>query len=610
MLKKFIIKADDYGRNGASIEPWRRFFDSVLNRNLAVSVGVVSLELNKNRAVPLYLSALHYEYRFEVWNHSHTHSDFRKLNKNSIVDEVFNSQSIIENLIGVRPSIFGAPFNYIDSKSASVISDTEEFLGYYAFDEFVDKATNIEKKFFCAAEIGTDVHRPVRYEVYKDSIVRRDYPDFLVLQVHPYFWSKSCINDFNMVLDDLLKHGYSSVTARQYVDYHRSKFLPSKEISNMESSSKGVCLDILLAESNVHHNQYNAGVTELSNSFCALGFHTVPVLNGVRKFLDVYGYNNSSVALAMLPASSVVALEKIDTNKATQDACDKLDFNIKYVEDDFLNFFPQENSYSAILIGENLQNVDLVEVFPRVRHNLAYGGSALVSVRNRIYLVSLIFDAIKLKKFDDAKRYIEYFFVNEYCSIGYKFIDFLLMYNSSEVARISISNGIKLSIRDVYSPDSSPLFMGRSRFTRHLLIKTKAAERHMQALTKNQGVNNEAYTSISDFIDKCILFNKIFNILNSGYISFDQLYEIYEKEFGDYGLQQIDKSKFFILFIFFLFLKSGDMAFKYLNNDPSSLMLRMYCSLVNEAFDVTVTLLDDLSDAFSRANETEWSYWV
>ena len=91
--KQFIIKADDYGRRGANLDPWRRFIDCALNEYLTLSVGVVGFEFTLNKAVPLYLRAIVEEYGIEVWNHSYKHPNFTTLNQAQIENIYFRKFS-------------------------------------------------------------------------------------------------------------------------------------------------------------------------------------------------------------------------------------------------------------------------------------------------------------------------------------------------------------------------------------------------------------------------------------------------------------------------------------------------------------------------------------
>lgn len=621
--RMFIIKADDYGRNGASIEPWRRFIDSVLDLQLNASIGVVGVELGKNLAVSRYLRAMHEEYDMEVWNHSHTHSDYTKNSDDIIVKDLHLSQAKINDLIGCTPEIFGAPFNYIDQRSADAVINTNIFSGYYAFDSYVLPGNNIDLKYFCPAEVGTNVHRPVRFDVYKDAMLRRGYPDFIVIQVHPYYWSKGCIGDFRKILRDLKSNGYTSCCANDRLDYiEATKSLNDtgsvfglslgRNMAFEDSITKSRNLASCRDDSKYYFRVLEVGSAEIYNFLRSIGFHCTPMVSGVRKILDVgAGIGNWSIAAALLPHAEVISLDREDTHLQLLANNISEGSNISVVYDDFLRWDGQSGAYSAIICNNTLSYISPRVALSKAADLLCFGGSFLVGIQNRLYPINDAISAVKRFDYEGAIVYLERLINNEAAASGLLIRPFIRYFNSSELAQLSLESGLKLMLRGLSSPGEYGYIQQKPTFSTYLILKTKAASVYIKDIAESR--SDIKVTTFVEFESqmRCILDDlEDFSLLTP---SVDGLVE-FISNILTIGTEEIVSSPSLLFFLRCLLLKfKVDVKFNCIDStgdDLFDLVICFYAALVINDVDAINSSREDLENFLLSISDSKIAFWL
>ena len=635
--KQFIIKADDYGRGGANLDPWRRFIDCALDEYLTLSIGVVACEFTQNKAVPLYLRSIIEEYGIEVWNHSNTHPNFTKLNKEQIVKEITESQKIIESELGVRPKIFGPPFNKIDQASAQHVFDTNEFTGYYAFDGIAARGRNIELKYFSGVEIGTDIFRPMRLDVFEAEMIRREWPDFIVLQVHPFYWTKNCLKVLNNVVNELKDRSYICINAGDRLDYWQRK------VSNIVECSLGrsfadnliheeLTIDFLESDSRGGNDRYRSdspyyfralkgGTAEISTYLRALGFGKLPLALGKLRILDVgAGIGNWSAAAALLPNAKVTALDREDLHLGLIEKHIRAE-NIEIVIAELEKFSWEPKSYSAIICNNTISYLNIVKAFEVFNQALVNGGSLFLGLSNRLYPLRDAIRAVERGDFEGAQSFLERLIDNEGAYVGIKTNSFVRYWNEDELTRLGILSGLKLQRKNLDLPIPFGTLGGENCASGYQYFKTSAVSILKEGLVEKgewARLIGEYSPSISLDINEILM--KLRNQMNSK-ISLDAplldtWLEPYLELLMASGLSRTGKSKNYDKSLeLFLSCRAINLGIE-LNIKHQSgsslfeLIPRFYETVVMKDKKASILIISEINASIANAKPTDISYWM
>lgn len=490
--KQFIIKADDYGRGGANLDPWRRFIDCALDEYLTLSIGVVGSEFTQNKAVPLYLRSIVEEYGIEVWNHSNKHPNFITLNQAQIENEILESQKIISNELGTIPTIFGPPFNKIDVASANHVIDLDVFKGFYAFDKLVAPGKNIELKYFSGVEIGTDTFRPMRLDVFESEMVRREWPDFLVLQLHPYYWSINCLDVFKKILRILKDESYICINAEDRINYWTKKVLNDEQFEAGKTLADNILHEEsvitvleqdsqadrpkLREDSSYYIRVLKRGTSEIFQFYKNLGIQNAPKVDGRLKILDVgAGIGNWTAAAALLEDSYVVSIDREDTHlglMAKNVSEEKIKIEISTLE----RMNEGNGIFSAIICNNTLSYLNIFDAMETFWRKLEFSGMLFLGLQNRLYPLRDAIQSAKKGNYDSSIQFLRRLIDNEGARAGLIEPPFIQYWNSSELQEVGISCGLKLQRRSLLVPGSFAQLLNHELFGGYFFTKTRAAE--------------------------------------------------------------------------------------------------------------------------------------
>lgn len=528
----FILKADDFGRNGVPLDQWRRFIDISLNYNNTVSIGVVTKELTLNSSAPKYLRAIHEEYGIEVWNHSHGHQNITRLSEKEIILDIEQSQKIIFEEIGVVPNIFGSPFNKIDRNSAEAINKLNCFDGYYGFDNYMPAEKTIALKYLCSAELGTDKYAPLRYSEFEKNAVSREWPNFLILQIHPYYWNADSFLQFDKILKQLSLMNYNSITAIDRVEYWAKRLnkllpMPGRSMADNilhEESTLGTIYNTDKLphtkrwDSSYYTRQIDVGTEKIYIFLRKLGFHRIPRKNDLAKIIDIgAGVGNWSLAASLLPNTNVIAID-IDRERLSFIANNENHSdNISILISNFFEYQHQSNDLSAAICNNTINYMDTNKVFRALQNSLIYNGIFYLGLQNRLYPLKDSISSVGKKDLESAKAFLDRLILNEGCCSGINIKTSIRYYNGFELDKISISCGLKLMMRDISPPLSFGSLGGKKTFSSHLFQKTSAAEKLMSSEQPDPLLRT--YEEIAAFIDP--------NHLNSKYIESEDAARLY-----------------------------------------------------------------------------------
>lgn len=484
--KQVLIKADDYGRSGANSDPWRRFFDCVLDTGYAPSVGVVAESLGKpDKTTSLLLGTLSRGYGLEIWNHSLTHRDFTRLTSEQIALELSESQRIIEGELGVVPRVFGAPFNSIDLASAGAVFDSGHFNGYYFFDNFADPAINIERRHISSVEVGTQVFRPVRERNFDAEVLRRGWPEFLILQVHPYYWSNACLKGFARILTRLRERNYQCVTASNRIQYCRLKgsgidpvpgrsladnFVHEEQIRDLIELEMNAG-SVSGSDSSYYFRMLSMGTSEIQMFLRNIGFFQLPKFKDRTTILDVgSGIGNWSTAAALIPEARVISLDREDRHlRYLRDRADGSNIEVRIAA--FEEIAIESASVAGIICNNTISYVDLLQTLRKFSEVLVFSGLVFIGLQNRLYPLR---DAIlcgRKSEWSLAQSHMMRLVNNEGAKCGLVDKPFIRYWNSDELTAAGEGSGLRLQRRGLQPPGNYGTFAGQDVFSGHLFGK-------------------------------------------------------------------------------------------------------------------------------------------
>jgi len=635
--KQFIIKADDYGRGGANLDPWRRFIDCALDEYLALSIGVVASEFTQNKAVPLYLRSIVEEYGIEVWNHSNTHPNFTQLNKDQIDKEIFESQKIIENELGIRPKIFGPPFNKIDQASAQHVIDTNEFAGYYALDGLIDRGKNIELKYFSGVEIGTDAFRPMRFDVFETEMQRREWPDFVVLQLHPYYWTQNCLKVFRRIIEELKDRSYIGVSAADRLNYWQRKVLNIDKCILGASFGDNLIheeltINFLENESKKNEGKYRSdspyyfralkgGTAEITMYLRALGFQNLPLISERLRILDVgAGIGNWSAAAALLSKAKVTALDREDLHLgliAGHVDGDKINIVISALD----KFNLEPKSYSAIICNNTISYLNIVQAFNIFSQSLVTGGSLFLGLSNRLYPLRDAIRSVERGDWSSAKGFLERLIDNEGASAGVETNSFVRYWNEDELTRLGILSGLKLQRKNLDLPIPFGTLAGENCASGYQFFKTNAVGVLRDRLIETADWENQ----IGTFTPKISLDLSAFLIKLSGQINPNSLTKQSEDEtwltpgldfLSEFGFNFLGAGRNCIKSLsLYLACKAIDLGIELdiTNKSEPSLfdaIPKIYRAVVNKDEVFSAAIIKEIKSIIATSRTSDIAYWM
>jgi hypothetical protein len=626
--KQFIIKADDYGRRGANLDSWRRFIDCALNEYLTLSVGVVGFEFTQNKAVPLYLRSIVEEYGIEVWNHSNKHPNFTALNQAQIENEILESQKIISNELGATPTIFGPPFNKIDVASANHVINLDVFKGFYAFDGLIAPGKNIELKYFSGVEIGTDKFRPMRLDVFESQMVRRGWPDFLVLQLHPYYWSTHCLDVFKSVLRILKDNSYICLNAEQRINYWSKKVVNDNQIEIGRTLADNILYEEALLDRNEKEinlkrlrSEFDdqcehclivreASSSEILQFYISLGFQGAPRFDGHLTVLDT-GKNSGSwgATAKLLKNSKVISINLFnnkDQRRIEDDGFEKNNINTSTSVTDTL-----QSGYFSIILCDKISNLNIFSEFEFFWEKLAFSGMLLIGIENRLLPLRNSIELAKKGDYENSLLFLNKLVVNEGKKAGLVKESKNEYWNESELSEIAISCGLKLQRKNISLPGIREKLCGHDLYSGSFFIKTTAAEnikkKYRDGVLKINNINMQ-FIDIGNDVDRYVLDIKNILAHNDEAKSFESLIKdqlvannfLYKKRMDQVGLYLNCFSN----------LDISELPLK-LNEDNLHHKITLLYRAIKRADHATITAsISDIENYFLSINTDELSYWI
>lgn len=207
--RKIILKLDDViVKNGNS--NGLPTLNYIKDKKIKASFGLVA---SRNDASTLsvfddFLNAKNEdgERLIEIWNHGYDHinPEFDGTDYAYQKQHFNDADQILNNLLRIKMSTFGAPFNHTDETTNLVISENSNYkLVFFTYPAPDSNLGIINLKNRVNIENGTGNPEfdffVSNYNNYKDN-----YSDYMVLQGHPNVWNENHLNEFKKIIDFLI----------------------------------------------------------------------------------------------------------------------------------------------------------------------------------------------------------------------------------------------------------------------------------------------------------------------------------------------------------------------------------------------------------------------
>ncbi len=232
-----IIKADDFVFSpyvASGIAPgWEAFLTYIQNRELKACVGIVGGRIRFGHdAYFATLRAIHDSGIIEYFNHGWDHrlnfedergqlcSEFRNTSYEQQTTHLQATQKLVREKMNIVLRGFGAPGNAFDATTRRVINEAEE-IEYWLFgDRECDKI--VLGRY---AEIEDPVGIPNQEKFRATYTPGREY---LVYQIHPWFWTEEQLAEFSRCIDDLVSEQVTFILASEYCELCRARVASSR----------------------------------------------------------------------------------------------------------------------------------------------------------------------------------------------------------------------------------------------------------------------------------------------------------------------------------------------------------------------------------------------
>lgn len=201
-----ILKADDLGLGGAlGGRNFLRLMSIVFERGLCLSTGGVARDIPKMpSSVRNIISGFFSDSDFELWNHSFNHRDLTTLSADEQFKDIMMAQSILQAELGVRPRIFGAPYNRTNGDTISAVERSGDFVGIWMVEEQSTNLSTISVKNLMSPEYVLEATRQPNLDQFKLRWASRSTNRPTIIQFHPTAWNASGFAEFERCLDWLL----------------------------------------------------------------------------------------------------------------------------------------------------------------------------------------------------------------------------------------------------------------------------------------------------------------------------------------------------------------------------------------------------------------------
>ena len=223
MPQTVILKADDIKYDAEHIlsPRWQTFINYIVDQNINAGLGLIGNSLEEDH--PAYfnrIKALHNSPHFEIWHHGYDHvlrgtneqgetyHEFSNTPFEHQLNHLQKTQTLAKEKMGITFRTFGAPGNQIDATTTDALAQIPDlkvwFYGHTESTLFnLGRTMNLEYP----------THNP-DFQSFKENY-KSDFP-CLVLQGHPNSWDEQRFDQFDQIIQFLLKQNTTFVLPYDY----------------------------------------------------------------------------------------------------------------------------------------------------------------------------------------------------------------------------------------------------------------------------------------------------------------------------------------------------------------------------------------------------------
>jgi peptidoglycan/xylan/chitin deacetylase (PgdA/CDA1 family) len=223
-----ILKLDDAWPEDQSVHAgWVEVFDYLNEQGVTGTIGVVGGR--GDQPSPAYYTWLKAQAQngHELWNHGWCHCkdedgspEFRGNDYAYQYDHLIKNQAVIQENVGITMCAFGAPYNAVDSVTATALAAVPE-LKIWMYPASGIKTDKAILPRISAVNIEYPVHKP-DFEAFRTGYLAHQDEPVLVIQGHPRSWMvDGRLDEFKKIINFLRQRNTLFTTPTVYVDHLR-----------------------------------------------------------------------------------------------------------------------------------------------------------------------------------------------------------------------------------------------------------------------------------------------------------------------------------------------------------------------------------------------------
>ncbi len=415
-VQSVVLKADDLGMGfGIGMQNFRRLFDMIADRMLCISIGAIGDVRKLPRSDLTYLRSVFACESFELWNHSRRHLDMTTLAKPQQLADTMQAQAEIEDSLGRRPRLYGAPYNKLNSDLLAALEESNEFDGVWLAEPDASRLATIPRSHICTPEVVRDATRQPELVEFQRRWQSRKHLQPVVLQFHPTAWNEGGFNAFAKCLDWLIFQNARFLTFREAIQVKKAIDIPvgradpsisARAVAVIADVQAGKVLTSLPNEAygalsqEFFATRYQIGTQRSQRALAKSGIlrHLKHTDNGAldkndrARVLDIgFGVGNWMIASAALAPSATV--EGVDTHPncvaITKKLLEELSFDTRLT----IHAAPAERlpfadgRFHAAYCINSLNYMDVPAVLGEVWRVLGSDGQVVINCQTRAYFL-------------------------------------------------------------------------------------------------------------------------------------------------------------------------------------------------------------------------------
>ena len=162
---------------------------------------------------------------FEIWHHGwdHVRPEFKGTDYAYQKSHFERADKVVKELTGIQMRSFGTPFNASDSITNRVVSENTAYK-VFMFSNVVPESENGIKYLGNRTNMEKGTGNPdFNYFIENYFTNKEKFSDYMILQAHPNNWTADKLNEFERILDFLLKENCEFIVPIEMIGFDALK---------------------------------------------------------------------------------------------------------------------------------------------------------------------------------------------------------------------------------------------------------------------------------------------------------------------------------------------------------------------------------------------------